>query len=49
MDALVQQRVGESGVIDLVVSPAPEAVVVDEHVLAELTLVLECDVCCFYY
>lgn len=45
MDEFVEQGVGEGGVIELIVAPATEAVVVYEHVLPEATLVLEGYVC----
>lgn len=40
-DLLVQQGIGEGRVVHLVVAPQPEAVHVDEHVLAEAALVLD--------
>lgn len=41
VDHLVQQRIGERGIVQFIMAPSPEAVQVDEDVLAELPLVFK--------
>ena len=41
VDLRVELRVGEGGIVQLVVAPAPEAVELHEHVLPELAPVLK--------
>jgi hypothetical protein len=43
VDDFVLEGVGETGIIQLIVAPAPETIHVDENFLAELPLVVECD------
>lgn len=45
MNNVVQRRIRECRIVHLVVSPTSEAVQVNEHVFAELLLILECDLC----